>query len=54
MKEVFEAIGVFLLAAVAVVFGGVVFVGMLAAPFIAIGLGLGAAGWTFCLFVNFC
>lgn len=26
----------------------------LALPFIAIGLGLGAAGWAFCLFVPFC
>ena len=54
MRDILETIGIFMLAALAGIFGAVLFLGMLAAPFIAIGLGIGAGGWAFCLFVNFC
>jgi len=54
MREFLKTCGVVIVCIGAVVASLTLAVLTLALPFIAIGIGLGFIGWTFCLFVGFC
>lgn len=58
MRDFLETLWIVVLGAIisigGLVIGGAGIVLMIALPFVAIGAGLGSAGWVFCLFVGFC